>query len=994
MIQSASDLLQAGLARGRAGDHDGAAACFRTALAQEPQHADARLNLAGALGNLGRTEEALAVIEGGLALAPEDVQLLEMQGRLLDLLGRSDAAIAAFATCLRLRPGQALARGGLRRLLAVPGRDVAERLFAALGVSGEDPVWLNRIGLLLHEIDRPEEGERCLRAALGLRPDYQAALHNLALLLRETGRAEEALPVAGRALRLHPDDLSCRLNHAFALLATGRWAEGFAAFEARRLAEGGPLAQMRPFSGRDWQGEPLGGRTLLLHCEQGAGDTIQMLRLLPEALARAQGSVLLEVQPELVELVRESFRELPMLQVFPRAADWPGFAGLPAFDLQCPLQSLPLVLGLASPDAVPGQPSWLRAPDGRRAAWATWLAGVGHQDALKVGIVWRGNPHYPDDHRRSPGARALSRLFTVEGVHWVSLQVPAHREELLEAMGPRRFARASLPGARIADFADTAAAIEGLDLVVTSCTSLAHLAGALGRPAWVLLHSGASWRWLEGREDSPWYPSLRLFRQARAGDWEELAGRVAAELERLAAQRVPAAIQAARHRRAAEQMRRDGDFAAARLEVAQALEVAPGDQSARLLAGVLALDLGLDAEAEGHFQQLVREAPKLADAHVNLAVAQRRLGRRAESVLHAQKALDLAPDMAQSQAMMGLAALDRGRHEEAIRWLRRAAEKAPEDGLVRYTLATTLLALGRYREGWREYEWREQVVMKGRRHVPRPPGQRWRGEDISGRRLLVFAEQGLGDAIQFLRFLPPVLQRAPERVELALPAPLVALARASLARHQAIGVHAMEDAPADCPWQAPLLSLPGILGVTLEKLPNRVPYLSVPPAAREKWRGQLQELRQSARRLVGINWAGNPDHPQEPMRSPGLAPLRPLFEVAGHCFVSLQLGAAGAALPDGLVDLGREIGDCADMAAIMEGLDLVVSSCTAPLHLAGALGRPAIAMLQADADWRWLIKRADSPWYPTMRLYRQQRPGDWDGLVAAIAADLAQGRLP
>ncbi|MCW5751581.1 MAG: tetratricopeptide repeat protein [Alphaproteobacteria bacterium] len=994
MIQSATDLLQAGVARGRAGDHDGAAACFRTALAQEPRLVDARVNLAGALANLGAPEDALAVVEAGLELEPDEASLLELQGRLLELLGRAEVALAAWARCLRLKPGQSLARAGLLRLLAEPGRDPAERLFQALGLSGEDPVWLSRIGLLLHEIDLPGDAERCLRAALSLRPDYQAALHNLALLLRETGRAEEALPLAERALLLDPDDVACRLNHAFALLATGRWAEGFAAFEARRLASEGPLAQMRTEAGRDWQGEPLQGRTLLLQCEQGTGDTIQALRLIPAALSRAQGNVLLEVQPELLELVRESFRDQPALRVMPRAADWPGHAGLPPFDLQCPLQSLPLILGLETPQAIPGSVPWLRAPEGRRAAWAKWLATIGHQDALKVGIVWRGNPRYPDDHRRSPGARALSPLFAVDGVHWVGLQVPPHREELLQAMGARRLARASLPGARLADFADTASVIEGLDLVITSCTSVAHLAGALGRPAWVLLHAAGSWRWLEGRSDSPWYPSLRLYRQVRPGDWEELVRRVAGDLEALAAQRVPAAIQAARHRRLADELRRKGEFTAAREEAGRALAIAGGDQSARLLAGVLALDLGRDGEAEEHFRLLVRDAPKLAEAHVNLAVALRRLGRRAESARHAQMALDLAPDMAQSQAMMGLAALDRGRHEEAVRWLRRAVDTAPEDALVRFTLATSLLKLGRYREGWREYEWREQVVTKGRRHVPRLPGQRWRGEEIAGQRLLVFAEQGMGDAIQFMRFLPPVLQRAPQRIELALPAPLLALARASFARHPSIGVHAMDEAPADCPWQAPLLSLPGILGITLEKLPNRVPYLAVPQAAREKWRARLNELRRSARRLVGLNWAGNPEHPLEPLRSPGFDALRPLLGLAGCRFVSLQIGAEARALPEGLADLGGEIGDFADMAAIMEGLDLMVSSCTAPLHLAGALGRPAVAMLHEDADWRWLIRRTDSPWYPTMRLCRQPRAGDWASVVAAVGADLARGHLP
>jgi hypothetical protein len=330
------------------------------------------------------------------------------------------------------------------------------------------------------------------------------------------------------------------------------------------------------------------------------------------------------------------------------------------------------------------------------------------------------------------------------------------------------------------------------------------------------------------------------------------------------------------------------------------------------------------------------------------------------------------------------------RLDEAAAAFRQAIALDPSLVEAHFSLSQTLLLQGDLPAGYAEYEWRWQLKEYGwLKNIHGPFAQpRWNGEPLDGRTILVYAEQGLGDAIQYVRYLPRVAA-AGGRVILAVHPPLRRLF-AEMADVTLVSLDTLPLPPFDV--HCPLLSLPKVFGTTLQSIESGVPYLLADPDAIARWRARIG----GDRPRVGVVWAGNPTQTGDRFRSPRLASVLPLFGVQAITFVALQVGPgrqdlASHALPANVLDLGPEISDLADTAAIMAGLDLVITSCTAPLHLAGALGVPTWAMIPASPHFAWLLGRSDSAWYPTLRLYRQEKFGtDWSGVVARIAHDLAQ----
>jgi hypothetical protein len=325
------------------------------------------------------------------------------------------------------------------------------------------------------------------------------------------------------------------------------------------------------------------------------------------------------------------------------------------------------------------------------------------------------------------------------------------------------------------------------------------------------------------------------------------------------------------------------------------------------------------------------------------------------------------------------------RLEEAVGYFDRAL--AADSGIVEahFNRSLALLALGRWREAWQEYEWRWEASGFPRPRLDRPE---WDGKPLGGGRLLVYTEQGFGDALQFARFASPAAERG-ANVILRCPPTL----RALLASVPGVSstVSAEEPLPA-FDAHCSLLSLPRLLEVTKDSLPARVPYVAVDGAQLERWRGLVRGAGGGLR--VGLVWSSQPLATRiAPLKSIDLDVLAPLQDVPGARYYSLQMGEAGKqALRPGaapaMIDLTAEIRDFADTAALISSLDLVISVDTAVLHLAGALGKPVWALLQYAPDWRWYPDEAACAWYPTLRKYRQQRRGDWPEVIARVARDL------
>jgi len=359
--------------------------------------------------------------------------------------------------------------------------------------------------ILLHGQSRFAEALECMAALEPSLPDDPRLLSNLGVVCRDTGDLVRAEHYLRRACALRPDDPAIHYNLALALLRAGRLSEGFDEYEWRwqvsRFRQ-----QRRQFTQPLWRGEPLQGRRILIYGEQGAGDTIQFARYAP-LVREAGGDVTLEVLPHLERL-----------------ASWmPGgyrivgpFAAGLEFDVQCPLMSLPHRFA-TEVDSIPA-PARFSIPTDVQAEWARRV----RTGRTAIGVVWSGNPAYADNRARSLPAGLLLPLTSLSAIDWWSLQVGAATADIPAGL-------VSLAD-HLIDFAETAAAISQLDLIVTVDTAVAHLAGSLGKPVWLLLAYSADWRWLLHRADTPWYPSVRIFRQQRPGDWDEVIERVAAEL--------------------------------------------------------------------------------------------------------------------------------------------------------------------------------------------------------------------------------------------------------------------------------------------------------------------------------------------------------------------------------------------------------------------------------------------------------------------------------
>ena len=392
------------------------------------------------------------------------------------------------------------------------------------------------------------------------------------------------------------------------------------------------------------------------------------------------------------------------------------------------------------------------------------------------------------------------------------------------------------------------------------------------------------------------------------------------------------------------------------------------------------------AAAIEKYERVISLEPQCAEAYNSMAIALQYQGRYDAAVEKCSQALSLEPDHPVALNAIASISTKMGHCVEAIEFYRRALQLKPDYAEAHCNLGMALLLTGRFEEGWNEYRWRlktEKAAYPHRYGVPC-----WDGSFFVGKRLLVHYEQGFGDNIQFIRYLPMVKHHGGTVICEMLP-PLFDLFQGFPGIDELIPASA-ERAPAvQFDLYMPLLELPRIFETTLETIPAGVPYLYADPAKAQYWRQRLV----SRAFKVGIVWAGKPAHPEDRTRSCHLRDFLPLSKIPGLALFGLQKGAAAGQAEDlapemALTDIGAELDDFTDTAAVIENLDLIVSVDTAVLHLAGAMGKPAWAVLPFSPDWRWMLDRRDSPWYPTMRLFRQKSYGDWEDVFQRVSQEL------
>ena len=489
------------------------------AVKSNANSADAWSNLGLAFHAQGDYAKAVSSFDRALAIKPDHADVLNNRGTTLNCLGRHDAALAAFARALDLRPDYLFARFNHGSTLLKLER-YAEALASfetALALAPNHPDTLCHRGNALLKLDRIEDAFASYAQALRFAPDHPHMLRNHAMALRHLGRPRDALASAEKALQAMPGYASARFEQALALLALGDFTRGFTFYESRwDIPEFEP--QKRNFSGAPWLGnEDIAGKTLLIHAEQGFGDTLHFVRYVP-LLAERGATIILEVQSQLKALLSQT---IGASAVIGRGEP------LPPFDRHCPLLSLPLAFR-TQPETIPANVPYIVADRGRVAHWAARLSGFA--DKTKIGLVWAGNASASAiDARRSMSLNDFAPLAGLSDIALFSLQ---KGEPAAQALRPPDGLSLIDPTSELAGFEESAALIANLDLVISVDTAVAHLAGALGKPVWILSRFDGCWRWLNGREDSPWYPTARLFHQKAPGDWDEVIARLRDALSR------------------------------------------------------------------------------------------------------------------------------------------------------------------------------------------------------------------------------------------------------------------------------------------------------------------------------------------------------------------------------------------------------------------------------------------------------------------------------
>ncbi len=518
VLKSAPDNFDAlnllGAVKARLGDINEAARLFGAAVKINARVPQAWFNLGQALYMLRRNAEALSSFDKARALAPDDIATLDIHANVLLSLGRPGDALAEFQQVLARAPNNVQVRVNCGITQAVLGfHEVALAEFdRAVALAPGDAVAHFNRGLTLYELGRYADAVAATDAAVAAMPQHAGAWLLRGRALAAQTRFEDVIASYDKALALRKDYADAEFMASLALLTCGDYARGFAKYEWRWRRTGMPPQQprKRPL----WLGEyPLARKTILLHAEQGLGDTIMFSRYAP-LLAAGGAKVVLEVQAELKPLLARLDGAATVIA--------PGEAP-PPFDVHCPLGSLPLALK-TEPATVPAQIPYLAADAAHLEKWSARLGALPHP---RIAIAWSGNASHDNDRNRSIAFARFKPLFDSAGASFVSVQRDVRDEDAALLASETRVTHV---GGELENFSDSAAVLALCDLVIAVDTAAAHLAGAMGRPLWVLVPFWPDWRWTRNGETTPWYPAARLFRQTAHGDWDGVIARVATEL--------------------------------------------------------------------------------------------------------------------------------------------------------------------------------------------------------------------------------------------------------------------------------------------------------------------------------------------------------------------------------------------------------------------------------------------------------------------------------
>ncbi|MBF0452461.1 MAG: tetratricopeptide repeat protein, partial [Candidatus Magnetomorum sp.] len=885
----------------------------------------------------------------------------------------------------------------------------------------------------IREIDKSIDA---FQKALTLQPDQMDIYTNLGACYGKRGDLDTAISWHQKAIALSPDYADAHYNLGISLLLSGQLCEGFQKYEWRFKRPDFPKPA---YSCPVWDGSLFKGKSILVYMEQGFGDAIQFVRYLPQVKSRG-GTVILVCHPSLERLF-ETAQGID--QIIPENHP------LPAFDYHVSLMSLPCIFE-TSLETIPAQMPYLSCPYDVPEP----LNEIIHQNrnTFNIGFVWAGNPSNKHDQDRSIPLYMFSTLATLQHSRLFSLHkqtVPSNCDLLFDYVDL---------SPHLNDFADTAFAISKLDLIISVDTAVAHLAGALKKPVWVLLPKIPDWRWLMNREDSPWYPGIRLFRQQVDGLWTDVFMHVIHELQTIIdhpeknspRQNLPSTPYIADQLlKQGNQYFRNNQPEEAIQKYKESLSIQPDCVETLYNIGVAYLKLDQPDKAMGWLNQVIDHDPDNEQAYNNIGIACQKLGQghRAidyfqkaiqchpksyrslynlgnalkndkqfeKAIIYYQKAVAIQPDFPEclnnladiyifleryddamiliNQALAecshypefyfnkGVILSRVGEYEQAIEFLRKAISMRPDFVDAHYSLCFCLLILGNYKEGFKEHEWR--IAKRPEQH--NYGLKRWTGEPFEGKTLLVYSEQGYGDCIHFSRYLPHIKQRGGTIVFGCSPELYPLFVHLKGVDH----VIKEGDACPSCDLQVSVISLPYLCQTEQATIPHDTPYLFSRQTTHDHIDPIILPYKKDFR--IGIVWAGSPTHKNDKERSIPFEMFQQLSVLDGIRIFSFQKrGFSKACEQMNWIDLGVYFNDFSDTAYAAKHMNLMITVDTSVAHLTGAMALPTWVLIPPIPDWRWLLNRNDSPWYPGMRLFRRAKNQGWKNVFDCLVNEISK----
>jgi tetratricopeptide (TPR) repeat protein len=1042
--------------------------------------------LADTLVLLDRNNDALVAYQRAISLTPTNSELFYKQGKCLADLTRFNEAEVSFKTAIELRPDFENAYyqlGAIYQELKnyISAKEIFNQLIILNpknpnGYSGLTDVFILESqfekayqtqisGIKIHQTETVEihrqmmhicaniygkekEVEYHLNRIEQIAPDashFNDAVH----FIREQ-KFSEAFAILDQFDHESVVGDTAEFNKALALLVLGFYREGWIAYESRKnakLIQESILHTSKYIPLPFWDGTPILDKTLVVVLEQGIGDCIHFIRYLP-LLKQYASKVIFTCNP----IIERLFRCIPDIELADSVED------VINADYQILLISLPMIFKteLATiPNVVP----YLSAETELVEVWQSRL--MPWKNTFKVGLVWAGGAIFKGDLNRSVKLSQFAPIFELQRVTFFSLQLGPQSAQIQEKpVGAELIDFTEY----ITDFSDTAAFVTELDLVISVDTSVAHLAGALGKPLWVLLPFYPDHRWFLEREDNPWYPTARLFRQDRTRRWDDVFLKVKDALSSAVSVQnarpivlIPpkrdlateSELQMQKGRVAYQQ----GEYEQARSIFERAVVLNPALPNAWYNLGlanqaldrplvakasylrVLALDpsdsgvyfnLGCIAanhrdytEAWDYFSKSWNLNPADPETAYNYSHLLWNVLQLDQALLVQEQGLKMNPTHKLAWANYALILKESGRQEDsetainkAIHysmddddelWLQygsillalkyfdlalsayqHAISLNPENYSARLYISFIYIKQGRWLEGWNWFEYRLHIPASTKQTYTSPI---WDGRETPRAILLVHSEQGLGDMIQFMRYLP-LLKPLFKEVVLHMPKAIAPLF--NMIPGVDHWVVSSDTTIPDHDVRISAMSLPAIFETRVDHIPGKVPYLYVPEQSLYKWQS-LPEMQANIIR-VGLVWAGNRLYYNDLRRSIAFELLQPILLLQNIQFWSLQKEHEPQSRhPDiklKIIDKMYLSADMADTAALIMNLDLVITVDTVVAHLAGALGKEVWILLPFNSDYRWLDEGNHTPWYPSARLFRQDRPRDWPHVIKNVKSEL------